>query len=139
VGDIDLRDAGDRERILASGPTGAWRSLTGSFEIVMHDEVWFGPDGDGTMRHFSGSGDWQMQFRWRLESRGVLGLRELSVSEPDDEADAWGDSVPSDETDSEDLRWLTVPFDIRPCATDVGTFWALHVDWIGWLDPLVPA
>jgi hypothetical protein len=66
----------------------------------------------------------------------VLRLQVLSVSEPDGEDDGW-ETVPFDEP--EDCGWQSVPFDIQQRPTDVGTYWALCMDWqIGWLDPLVP-
>jgi hypothetical protein len=94
---------------LTEGPLGHWVSATGTFDVVMREEIWFLPHGRGRIaRHSALLGSDDVDFLWRLPQRGCLDLRELA------RARSGGDDVA-------DAPWEHIEMEFGKLSTDAGT------------------
>jgi hypothetical protein len=116
TGRLDLADESCRQRVLASGPVGAWRTLPGSHRALYDESIRFHADGTGSMQTGSGlSGATTQRFLWRCAGYGVVECRSIY---PEPEVSATGAPEESD--------WFRIGFLIETRATDVGKFWVLR-------------
>jgi hypothetical protein len=132
TGGMNLADESCRQRLLASGPVGAWRTVPGSHQALYDESIRFDADGTGSMQTGgSPSGATTRPFLWRCAGYGVVECQPI-YQEP--EVSTTG--AP------EERDWFRIAFVIEPQATDAGNFWVLRETNSGgfWdlMTPLVP-
>ena len=128
---MNLTDESVRDRVLANGPVGGWRTVPGTHSVLYRESIQFDVDGTGRMQSGGLSGTTTQPFLWRSADHGVVECQPLDdkpeVSEPDE---------------PEENDWLRIAFVIEQQATDAGEFWVLREsDSDGFWDlmtPLVP-
>ena len=128
---MNLTDESVRDRVLANGPVGGWRTVPGTHSVLYRESIQFDVDGTGRMQSGGLSGTTTQPFLWRSAGHGVVECQPLDdkpeVSEPDE---------------PEENDWLRIAFVIEQQATDAGEFWVLREsDSDGFWDlmtPLVP-
>jgi hypothetical protein len=128
---MNLADESVRNRVLASGPVGGWRTVPGTHSALYRESIQFDADGTGRMHSGGLSGTTTQAFLWRSAGHGAVECQPL-----DDEPEAAETGTPDDD------GWLRISFVIEQLATDVGQFWVLReANSDGFWDlmtPLVP-
>ena len=112
---MNLTDESVRDRVLANGPVGGWRTVPGTHSVLYRESIQFDVDGTGRMQSGGLSGTTTQPFLWRSADHGVVECQPLDdkpeVSEPDE---------------PEENDWLRIAFVIEQQATDAGEFWVLR-------------
>ena len=112
---MNLTDESVRDRVLANGPVGGWRTVPGTHSVLYRESIQFDVDGTGRMQSGGLSGTITQPFLWRSADHGVVECQPLDdkpeVSEPDE---------------PEENDWLRISFVIEQQATDAGEFWVLR-------------
>jgi len=112
---MNLADESVRNRVLASGPVGGWRTVPGTHSLLYQESIQFDADGTGRMQSGGLTGTTAQAFLWRSTGHGMVECQPL-----DDEPEA-------DETGApEDNGWRRIAFVIEQRATDVGQLWVLR-------------
>jgi hypothetical protein len=128
---MNLADESVRDRLLASGPVGGWRTVPGTHSALYQESIQFDADGTGRMRSGGLSGTTTQAFLWRSAGHGVVECQSL------DDKPGVGETGAPKEND-----WLRIALVIEQRATDVGQFWVLReANSDGFWDlmtPLVP-
>jgi hypothetical protein len=109
---MNLADESVRNRVLASGPVGGWRTVPGTHSVLHRESIQFDADGSGRMQSGGLSGTTTQAFLWRSAGHGVVECQPL-----DDKPEAGA---------PEENGWLRIAFVIEQRATDVGQFWVLR-------------
>jgi hypothetical protein len=126
---MNLADETVRNRVLASGPVGGWRTVPGTHSVLYQESIRFNADGTGRMQSGGLSGTTTQPFLWRSAGHGVVECQPLD----DDEPEA-GETGASD-----DNGWPRIAFVIEQKATDAGEFWVLReTDLDGFWDLMTP-
>ena len=112
---MNLADESVRNRVLASGPVGGWRTVPGTHSVLYQESIQFDADGTGRMQSGGLSGTTTQAFLWRSAGHGVVECQPLDEKP---EADETGTP--------EENGWLHIAFVIEQRATDVGQFWVLR-------------
>jgi hypothetical protein len=113
---MNLADETLRDRILADGPVGAWRTVPGTHTVLADESILFNRDGTGAWRCRSFlSGNTVQSFVWRVAGHGVVECQPVYEAP---QTDAAGSPEASD--------WFRLALVIEPHATDTGTCWVLR-------------
>ena len=128
---MNLADESVRNRLLASGPLGAWRTVPGTHSVLYRETIQFDADGTGHMQSGGLNGATRRPFRWRSTGHAVV------ECQPIYETPEAGEIGAPEESD-----WFRITFVIEQQTTDVGEFWVLReANSNGFWDlmtPLVP-
>jgi hypothetical protein len=128
---MNLADESVRDRILASGPVGGWRSVPGTHSALYRESIQFDADGTGRMQSGGLGGTSTQAFLWRSAGHGAVECQPLHDEPEVDETGA-----------PKEIDWLRIVFVIERRATDVGEFWVMREansdGFWGLMTPLVP-
>jgi hypothetical protein len=125
---MNLADESVRDRVLASGPIGAWHTVPGTHSVLYRESIQFEANGTGRMQSGGLSGTTTQPFLWHSAGHGVVECQPLDDT-PEISA--------TDEPEASD--WLRIVFVIEQLATDAGEFWVLReTDSDGFWDLMTP-